>query len=64
MTFNLKPLSCISVNDKILPPLMLFKTLVVAAPTFGIFVLELTAIPMNGAATLTAGLSSKQFEIP
>ena len=30
ITFNLNPLPCISVNDNILPPLMLFKKLVVA----------------------------------
>ena len=54
ITFNLNPLPCISVSDKILPPLIDFKILVVAAPTFGFLVLALTAIPINGAATLTA----------
>ena len=33
-----------------------FKKLLVACPTFGFLVLALTAIPINGAATLTAGL--------
>ena len=55
ITFNLKPRPCISVRLRILPPLKLFNILVVAAATFGFLVLAPTAIPINGAATLTAG---------
>ena len=55
ITSNLNPLPCILVSDETLPPLMLSGVLVVACPTFGFFVLALTAIPINGAATLTAG---------
>ena len=58
ITFNINPRPCISVKLNILPPSMLFKILVVAAATFGVFVLAATAIPINGAATLTAGLSN------
>ena len=56
MTFERSSLQCISVRFKNLLPLMLFKKLVAACPTFGFLVLALTAIPMNGAAILTAGL--------
>ena len=56
LTFNLNPLPRISVNDNMLPPLMLLNILAVAAATFGFLVLAPTAIPINGAATLTAGL--------
>ena len=55
MTFNLKPRPYMSVRLNILPPEIDFKILVVACPTFGFFVLALTAIPINGAATLTTG---------
>ena len=41
-----------------LPPENDFKILVVACPTFGFLVLALTAIPINGAATLTAGFKN------
>ena len=44
-----------SVSDKILPPEIDFNILVVACPTFGFLVLALTAVPINGTATLTAG---------
>ena len=57
ITRNLKPApECMSVRPNIFPPEIDFKILVVAAPTFGFFVLALTAIPINEAATLTAGL--------
>ena len=56
ITFNLKPLPCISVSDKILPPEIDFKVFEVASPTFGFLVLALTAIPINGAVALIAGL--------
>ena len=55
LTFNLNPLPCMSVRLIISPPEMEFNILVVAAATFGFFVLAPTAIPINGAATLTAG---------
>ena len=55
MTFNLKPQPCMSVKLKFLPSLSDFNILVVACPTFGFLVLALTAFPINGAATLTAG---------
>ena len=55
ITFNRKPLPCMSVSDNILPPEILLSILVVACPTLGFLVLALTAIPINGAATLTAG---------
>ena len=56
MTFNLNPLPCISVKLSILPPEILFSILIVAAATFGFLVLAPTAIPINGATILTAGL--------
>ena len=56
ITFIRKPFPCISVQLKILPPLIDFILLVVAAPTLGFLVLAITSIPINGAATLTAGL--------
>ena len=56
MTINLKPRPCISVGDKFLQPLFAFNIFVVACPTFGLLVLADTAMPMKGAATLTAGL--------
>ena len=56
ITFNLNPLPCISVSDKILPPLIDFNILVVACQTFGFLVLALTAIPINGAVALIAAL--------
>ena len=49
--FNLNPIPCISVKPNILPPDIDFNILVVACPTFGLLVL-----PVNVAATLTAGL--------
>ena len=51
INFNLNPLPCISVRLRILPPPMLFKTLVVAAPTVGFLVLALTALPIKAADT-------------
>ena len=56
ITFNPNPLPCMSVSDNFLPLLMLFSIIVVAAATFVFLVLAHTAIPINGAATLTAGL--------
>ena len=55
ITFDLKPCPCMSVKLKILPPDKLFRIFVVAYPTLGFLVLAETAIPINGAATLTAG---------
>ena len=43
-----------SVKPKILQQDILFNILVVASPTLGFLVLALTAMPINGAATLTA----------
>ena len=56
ITFSLNPLPCMSVRLKILPPEILFSILVVACPTFGFFVFAETAIPINGADALIAGL--------
>ena len=39
-----------------------FKIFVVACPTFGFLVLAPTAMPINGAATLTAGFQ-KLFQV-
>ena len=58
ITFNINPLSCISVRLKILPPEIDFNLLIVACRNFGFFVLALTAIPITGAATLTAGFKN------
>ena len=56
---NLRPApECISVSDKILPPDILFRILVVASPTFGFLVLAVTAIPINGAVALIAGFKN------
>ena len=41
-----------------LPPEILLKKFVVAAPTSGLLVLAPTAIPKNDAATLTAGFKN------
>ena len=56
ITSSPNPLPCRSVSDNILPPEIDFKLFVVACPTLGFFVFVETAIPINGAATLTAGL--------
>ena len=58
ITFNLNPRPCISVELKILPPDILFNIIVVACPTFGFFVFAETAIPIIGAARLTAGFKN------
>ena len=59
ITRNLRPApECMSVKLKILPPEIDFKISVVACPTFGLFVFAETAIPINGAATLTAGFKN------
>ena len=58
ITFKRSPFPCISVKLKILPLEIDFNILVVACPTLGFLVLALTAIPINGAATLTAGLKN------
>ena len=47
-----------SVSDKIIPPEIDFIKLVVACLAFGFLVLALTAITINGAATLTAGFKN------
>ena len=57
-----KPCPWRSVRDDFLPPDIL-KILVVAGPTFGFLVLLLTAIPLNGAATLKAGFKNL-FQAP
>ena len=54
ITFNLKPLPCMSVRPNILLQDIFFNILVVACPTLGFLVLALTAMPISGAATLTA----------
>ena len=54
ITFDRKHCPCMSVKTKILPPDILFHILVFACPIFGFLVLAHTAIPVNGAATLTA----------
>ena len=66
ITFNLNPFPLMSVKLNILPPLIFFKILVVAAAIFGFLVLAPTAIPINGAVALIAGLEccSKQFVYP
>ena len=56
ITFNRKPLPCISVKLEILPPDIDFKILAVACPTFGFFVFAETAIPIYGLAIFNAGL--------
>ena len=58
ITFSLKLFPSTSVKLKTLPPVMFFKILVVACPTFGFSVLALTAIPINGADALIAGLTN------
>ena len=56
ITRNLKPApECMSVRLNTLPPLIDLRILVVACPTFGFFVLALTAIPIKGADALIAG---------
>ena len=55
ITFNLNPFRCMPLRLNILPPGIDFKILVVAAATWGFLVSAPTAIPVNGAATLTAG---------
>ena len=54
ITFNLKPLPWMSVKLNVLLQDILFDILVVACPTLGFLVSALTAMPINGAATLTA----------
>ena len=57
IAFSLRPApDCMSVKLKILPPEIDFNILVVAAATFGFLVLAPTAIPINGAVALIAGL--------
>ena len=58
ITFNLKPLPCMSFKLNILQQDILFNILVVASPTLGFLVLALRAMPINGAATLTADFKS------
>ena len=58
LTFNLNPCPCMLVKLNILLPLMLFNILMVACPTLGFVVLALTAIRINGTATLTAGFKT------
>ena len=56
--FQTKSISMKVCNDKILPPDIVLRILVVAAPTFGFLVLALTALPKNGDATLTTGFKN------
>ena len=58
ITFNLNPFPLMSVKLNTFPPEIDFSILVVAAATFGFLVLAPTAIPMKGAATLTAGFTN------
>ena len=44
-----------SVNDNTLPPDILFKILLVAAPILAFFVFAPTAAPITGAAKFNAG---------
>ena len=50
ITFNHSPLPCMSVRLNILPPEIDFKIFVVAAATFGFYVLAPTAIAITGAS--------------
>ena len=58
ITFKRRPLPCISVKLKILPPEIDFSILVVAAPIFGFFVFAETAIPIYGLAIFNAGFKN------
>ena len=64
--FNLKPFSCVSGNDKNSHPLIGLKNILVAWTTLGFFDLAPITIPINGAATITAGLRnlSQVFRFP
>ena len=55
ITLKRSPLPFMSVKLNILPPEIDFNILVVACATFGFFVFAETTIPINRAATLTAG---------
>ena len=55
ITFNLNPLPCISVSDKIFPPVNDFNIFVVAAPTFAFLLFAPTAIPITGASVFIVG---------
>ena len=57
-TLKRSPLPRMSVKLKILPPDIDFNLSVVACPFLGFLVLALTAIPINGAASLTAGFKN------
>ena len=58
ITRNLRPApECMSVSDKILPPLMLFKKSLVTLPISGFLVLALTSIPIYGLAIFRAGFN-------
>ena len=58
ITFNRKPLPCISVSDKILRPLIDFEILAVACPILGFLVLAETARPIYGLAIFNACLKN------
>ena len=55
-----------SVNDKTLPPDILFKILPVAAPILAFLVFAPTAAPITGAAKFSAGLRKlfHAFSVP
>ena len=55
ITRNLNPFPCMSVKLNILPPLMLFKLFVVAAPTLAFLRFAPTAIPITGASVFIVG---------
>ena len=57
-TFNLNPLPRRSVKFIAIPPEIDFKILVVAGATFGFLIFAPTAIPINGAAILTAEIKN------
>ena len=58
LTCNLNPFPSKSVSDKISPTEIGFNILVVACPTYGLFVFAETAIPIDGAVSLIFGFKS------
>ena len=59
ITRNLKPLpECMSVKLEILPPLMLFNIVVVAAPTLAFLLFAPTDIPITGASVFRVGFKN------
>ena len=55
ITFKRRLFPCISVSDKILPPVNDFNILVVAAPTLAFLLFAPTAIPITGASVFIVG---------